>query len=150
MGFTIVELIMSLALLALLYAVAVPSIGRSRVRNSVYNSRQIVIASLSLARATAVRYGRSAVLRVDEDSDRVWVEADTSVGGSGVLDTLGYFDLEHEYDVDLRSNRSAFCFNGRGVGTTGPACPQAGGEMVVVLRGRADSIIVSPLGRVIP
>ena len=150
-GFTIIEIIIALVLVSIVYAIALPSIGRTRVSASVHNARHVVVSSISLARATAMRFGGSAVLRLDAANDRLWVEADTTLSKSGEeLVRLGYFDFGNELHVNLDSNRTALCFNGRGIGTTGTACPQAGATIVVFRGDRADTVRVSPTGRVLP
>ncbi len=121
-----------------------------RVDASVQNSKAAVVSALSLARATAMRYGRPAGLQIDAAGDRVWVEVDTtSVGDGTAVDTLGSFDFAAKLNVDLMSDRTSFCFDGRGVGTTSTTCPLAGGEIVVRRQTRADTVVVSPLGRVL-
>jgi prepilin-type N-terminal cleavage/methylation domain-containing protein len=146
-GFTLLEIIMALVLMGIVYAMAVPAIGRARIGAAVHNSRHIVVSSISLARATALRFGRLTVLRLDASEDRLWIEADTSVSG-GALDTIGFYSFAGELATDLQSNRSSLCFNGRGIGTTSTACPQAGALIVVSLGGEADSVLVTALGRV--
>ena len=148
-GFTLLEVVIALVMAALIYAIALPAIARTRVSASVHNSRFVVESSVSLARATAMRYGRPAVLRFDSVRDQLWVVVDTSMVGSAALDTLGYFDIRAEFNVDLESNRQALCFNGRGIGTTGAVCPQAGAVITLALSGRADTVLVTPLGRVV-
>ena len=147
-GFTLIEIMVVLVMMAAVYAIALPAIGRTRVTASVHNAKHVVTSSIHLARATAIRYGRPAVLRIDAAEDRVWVEADTTVAGTGVVDTLGYYNIADEFDVDLQSERDALCFNSRGIGTTSATCPQPGALIVVVLLSASDSIVVSPVGRV--
>ncbi len=149
-GITLIELLLVIAVLAATSTIALPAIARMRVAASVQNSKAAVVSSLSLARATAMRYGRPAVLRIDAAGDRVWVEVDTtSVGDGTVVDTLGSFDFAAKLNVDLMSDRTSFCFDGRGVGTTSTTCPLAGAEIVVRRQTRADTVVVSPLGRVL-
>jgi type II secretory pathway pseudopilin PulG len=139
----------ALVMMAMVYAIALPAIGRSRITASLHNAKQVVISSIFLARATAIRYGRPAVVRIDSDRDEVWVEADTTVAGTGSVAQLGYFSIAEEFDVDLKSERSALCFNSRGIGTTSATCPQPGGVIFLTLRSASDSVVVSPVGRVI-
>ncbi len=140
----------ALLLLIVLYSIALPSLGRSRVSAAVHNSRHAVVSSLSLARAMAMRYGRPAVLHIDSQNDWLWVEVDTTLAGSGAaVDTFGFFSFREGLQTDLDSNRETFCFNGRGVGTTGAACPQAGGVILLSLKDQADTVTVSPVGRVV-
>jgi Tfp pilus assembly protein FimT len=116
----------ALVMMAMVYAIALPAIGRSRITASLHNAKQVVISSIFLARATAIRYGRPAVVRIDSDRDEVWVEADTTVAGTGSVAQLGYFSIAEEFDVDLKSERS-----------------------FLTLRSASDSVVVSPVGRVI-
>ena len=141
---------MVLVVAGLVYMIAMPAIARTRISASVHNSRHTVASAIHLTRAMAMRFGRPAVLQLDADRDRVWVEADTTfAGGGAVVDTLGFFDLAEAYDVNLRSNREALCFDAQGIGTTGAACPTAGAVIVLSLRGRSDTLVVTPLGRVL-
>lgn len=139
----------ALVMMAMVYAIALPAIGRTRITASVHNAKRVVISSIFLARATAIRYGRPAVLRIDAAEDRVWVEADTTMAGTGSVVQLGYFNIADEFNVDLSSDRSELCFNSRGIGTTSTTCPQPGGVIVLSLRSASDSVIVSAVGRVI-
>jgi prepilin-type N-terminal cleavage/methylation domain-containing protein len=149
-GFTLIEIIIALLLLLVLYSIALPALGRSRISAAVHNSRHVVVSSLSLARAMAMRYGRPAVLHIDSENDWLWVEVDTTLAGSGAaVDTFGFFSFSDGLQTDLESNRATFCFNGRGVGTTGAACPQAGGVILLSLKEQADTVTVSPVGRVV-
>jgi Tfp pilus assembly protein FimT len=139
----------ALVMVGVIYAIALPAIGRTRVSASVHNARHALVSSISLARATAIRFGRTAVLRLDSEHDRVWVEVDTTMAGTGEAVTLGHFNFAEELDVNLESNRSSLCFNGRGIGTTSTTCTQPGGVIVLALRGRAETVFVSPTGRVL-
>lgn len=139
----------AVVMVALVYAIAVPAIGRTRVSASVHNARHALVSSISLARATAIRFGRTATLRLDSDRDRVWVEADTTMAATGEVVTFGHFDFAKELHVDLGSNRSSLCFNSRGIGTTSATCTGRGAVIVLALRGKAETIWVSPTGRVL-
>ncbi len=150
-GFTIVEVLLTLVLLAAAYAITLPLLSRGRISASVHNARHVTISSLALARATAVRFGRPAVLRLDTAGDHLWIEADTTLAGSRAgVDTIAWFSFREDLGIDLKANRSAVCFDGRGVGTKASACPSPGALIVVSLRDRSDTIAVSSLGRVLP
>jgi prepilin-type N-terminal cleavage/methylation domain-containing protein len=148
-GFTLLEIMIALVMVAVVYAIALPAIGRTRVSASVHNARHALVSSISLTRATAIRFGRSAVLRLDSEHDRVWVEVDTAMGGGGQAVTLGHFNFAEELNVNLESNRTSLCFNGRGIGTTSSTCTQPGAVIVLALGGRAEVVYVSPTGRVL-
>lgn len=148
-GFTLIEVIVALAMVAAIYVIALPAISRTRVTASIHNARHVVVSSIALARATAIRYGRPAVLRLDASGDRVWVEADTSLAGTGVVDTMGLYYVGEQFEVDLATEQSALCFNGRGIGTTSTTCSTAGAVIVLTLQSKSDSVVVTPVGRVI-
>jgi type IV fimbrial biogenesis protein FimT len=148
-GFTLIEVITALVMLAAVYVIALPAISRTRITASIHNARHVVVSSIALARATAIRYGRPAVLRLDAAGDRVWVEADTSLAGTGVIDTMGIYHVGDQFDVDLQTEQSALCFNGRGIGTTSSTCLAAGAVIVLAYGGRSDSVVVTPVGRVV-
>ena len=138
----------AVVMLAAFYTLALPAIGRSRVSASVHNARHALVSSIALTRATAIRYGRTAVLRLDSEHDRVWVEVDTTMAATGEVASLGRFDFEAEHKVDLWSNRSSLCFNGRGTGTTSARCTLPGAMIVLALGGQAETVFVSPTGRI--
>lgn len=148
-GFTLFGLVVAFALLGLASAIALASINRSRVVSALQDSRHIVTAAVSLARSSAMGSGRPATVRIDSQSDRLWVEVGPSAGVGSRLDTLGYFSFA-ELRVDLSSNRKAMCFDGRGIGTTNEICRLAGGVIILSLGEYSDTVIVSPLGRVLP
>lgn len=148
-GFSLLEVLVAIMMLVLVYAIAIPSLASTRVRAAVHNSKHVVLSSISLARSAAIRFGRPAVLRLDSQGDRIWVEVDTSMVAGGPKDTLNLVNLRQELDVDLKSNRSSVCFNGRGIGTTGAACPWPGGMIIISSGSRADTVFISPVGRVV-
>lgn len=89
------------------------------------------------------------MLRLDSRTGLIWVEVDTTLAGSGARDTLDMVHLGQELGVALTSNRTAVCFNGRGIGTTSSDCPVAGAVIILSSGGRADTVIVGALGRVV-
>ncbi len=145
-GFTLLELLIVVVMLGLVYGVVMPPIARARLEAAVHNARYEVVSTISLARATAIRYGRRAVLRIDAEGDRLWIEVDTTVAATGAVDTLGLSSLGADLRADLQSNRSALCFDGRGIGVTGVECPNTGARIVVKVGERVDTVRVSPSG----
>ena len=140
-----------LVVLGIVTAFALPAIGRIRAAAALQNARHAVESALSLARASAIQYGRPSMVRFDAATERVWVEVDTTVAGTGgAVDTVRVFDLAGELQVDLESDRTALCFDGRGIGTTGTGCPAAGAVITLEREGRIGIVRVSPTGRVLP
>lgn len=147
-GFTLVEVILVLVVIGVLAGFALPAMSRIRTRAAIQNGRAAVASALATARSAATRWGRSTVLRIDVVDDVVWVVVDTSFGGSGG-DTLvlGRFDLRADMGLDLASDRAALCFDSRGVGTTGSACPATGARLILRHGGTADTLLVNAAGR---
>lgn len=150
-GFSVLELVLVLVVMAIVAAFALPAVGAMRRSAAVQNGRHAVESALSVARASAIQYGRPAILRIDAAGDRLWVEADTTVAGTGIaLVTVRVFAVGADLAVDLEADRTALCFDGRGIGTTGAACPAAGAVITVRKAGKMAVVRVSATGRVLP
>jgi prepilin-type N-terminal cleavage/methylation domain-containing protein len=144
-GFSLLELIIVLLLLGVFIGIAAPSASAMRYRYEVRGSSQRFAAKHSLARAVAVRTGRTAQLRVDTARSRVWIEV---LRSPTVRDTVGpvdYFDPR----IGFQSNRTALCFDARGLARTGGGCETPSATVIFSLAGRADTVEVTPIGRVV-
>ncbi len=130
-------------------AFAFPSFTRVRRDGAIQNARHAVTATLSLARATAVGYGRVAAFRVDTANVILWVEVDTSraLDRSGLI-TKGRVDLGEELGISIRSDNDRICFDGRGLGVSTSTCPVPGARIELVHSSRVDTVVVSSVGRV--
>ncbi len=147
-GFTLIEVMVIVLIIGVLSAIAAPPVAQIRESARLQNGRHMVTSALSLARATGPRWGRVAVLRIDTVLDAMWVVVDT--GDVSRSDTLvaRTFRFADDLGVELESNRSALCFNARGIGTTGVECPATGGRILVTTGGRADTLELTSVGRV--
>jgi Tfp pilus assembly protein FimT len=141
-------MILVVVLIGILAGIALPALGRIRSSAALHNGRAAVASALATARSAATRWGRTSVLRIDEDDDALWTVVDTSDGGGGA-DTmvLGRFDLRSDMGLDLLSDRTALCFDSRGVGTTAAACPATGARLILAYDGVADTLLVNVAGR---
>jgi len=68
-GFTLIELMVTLTILAILLALAIPSFARLLAANRVSTETSELIASLNLARSEAVRRGQAVTLRALDSSN---------------------------------------------------------------------------------
>jgi prepilin-type N-terminal cleavage/methylation domain-containing protein len=146
-GFTLVELALALAMIAIITAMAIPRLAESLARQSVHSASDQFVLAHSLARSSAIRFGRVSELHIDTLASRFWVEVDTN--GSGVHDTIGFLRNLTGDRVVTRSNRTLLCFDPRGLASTSGTC-QAGDAQVVFTRASmADTVRVTTLGKVL-
>jgi Tfp pilus assembly protein FimT len=134
-GSTLVELVLTLALLCIVAALAVPSVLTIADRLSVRAAAHDVVLGLGAARAAAVRYGEVVQFVADARRGRVSV-----VAGA---DTLFARDLAARHRVRLAATRESVTYAPTGLGWG------AANTTIIVSRGRrADTITTSRLGRV--
>ncbi len=147
-GFTLLELMIVLTIFGVLVAVMTPTLfdmlRAERTRSAVSQ----FVGAHSLARATAIRYGRVAELHIDVANARFWVEVDTSLAG-GVMDTVRTVRNVGEGGVVMTSNRSLLCFDGRGLATMVGACEAGSALVVFLVAGLADTVTASVLGKIV-
>lgn len=147
-AFTLVEVTVTVLLLAVLMGIALPSLQKSLGGVALQNGRAGVTSALSTARSAATRWGRTSVLRIDAAGDELWTVVDTgSAGGPDTL-VLGRIRLRQDLGVNLRSDRTSLCFNSRGVGTTSTECPRTGATLILEHGSRADTLRINSGGRV--
>ena len=135
-GSTLIELIVALAILAILLLAGVPGSATLRNRSAVRASATELVSALALARSTALAESRV-----------VAVALDTGAAARAVVfasrDTLLDLPLGARYGVTLDATRDSIAYGptGRGYG--------AANATLTVRRGHAvDTIVISRLGRV--
>lgn len=77
-GYTLTELVVVLAVLAVLLGIAMPPVGRWRDRTAVRTARDELAAALAWTRMAAAASG-GAALAVDPETGRIWIR---TAGGS--------------------------------------------------------------------
>lgn len=93
-GFTLVELMITLAIAALLLTVAVPSFNTTIKDNRLVTRANALVSAVGLARSEAVSFGRPASVCVSSDQATCTGETNWTLGwmvwvdtnGNGVLD----------------------------------------------------------------
>jgi Tfp pilus assembly protein FimT len=151
-GFSLVETLVMIAILALMATIALPILGRARARVDVAAARDAFAASHSLARQVAAQYGRLSRLHLDPARNRFWVTADTSSRpGSSVLDTINPVIRVGERfgGVRLEARARTFCFEPGGLATARQDCDLPNATVVFRRGSIADSITISRLGRLL-
>jgi len=147
-GFTVTELVIVLLLAGIVVAVATPTLSSAFRRTATQAAVDEFISTHTLARSVAVRYGRTAELHINSATERFWVEVDTSSAG-GVSDTVGVVKDLTGMGVGVASDRTVVCFDSRGLPTTRGVCEAADATLIFTAPGRADTLQITALGRVL-
>lgn len=148
-GFSLLELVITMSLLAILAATGVTRLsGELRRRTTQIAVDQFATAH-SLARSTAVRYGRVAQLHIDAPTRRFWVDVDTSGTGSGQRGIIWYVRDLSEPGLVMTSNRSLLCFDARGMPSTIPPCEAADAQIVFSAADKSDTLTTASLGKIL-
>lgn len=112
-GFTVVELVITVAIVAILAALALPNFREFSVRMTVTDNTNDLVGALNVARSEAVKRGRAAaVIANDGDWNSGWqvVVAKTTAGGieqiptspgAGADDCADYVDNEVDADNEV-------------------------------------------------
>lgn len=133
-GTTIVELLITLAVLGVLSSIAVPRAATLVDRISVRGATQDVVLAIAAARAAATRRGAYASFVADPRTGRLRVVS----GGETLLER----DVLKSRGVRLEASRESVTFAPGGLGWG------AANTTVIVSRGtRSDTIVMSRLGR---
>ena len=147
-GYTLAELMIVLVLAGLAMAIATPPLASTYQRTATRAARDKFVSTHSLTRSVALRYGRVAELHIDESNARFWVEVDTSSIG-GMKARVGVTKDLNAAKVTIYSDRSILCFDVRGLPTTRGACEAADATIVFSVEGKADTVKITPLGKVL-
>src|SRR5438876_1330029 len=148
-GFTLLEVILVLSLLAVIAAMGAPTLSAALRRRASESAVDQFATAHSLARATAIRYGRVAQLHIDASTNRFWVDADTSAGGVGQRATIWYMRDLTEPELVMKSNRSLLCFDARGMPLVFGECEPGDAMVVFSIGDEADTVSTAALGKIL-
>jgi prepilin-type N-terminal cleavage/methylation domain-containing protein len=148
-GFTLLELVITMSLLAVVTAMGSTRLsGELRRRTTQIAIDQFATAH-SLARSTAVRYGRIAQLHIDAPTRRFWVDVDTTGNGAGQRAIIWYVRDLTQPGLVMTSNRSLLCFDARGMPSTNPPCESADAQIIFTAADKADTLTTATLGKIL-
>jgi prepilin-type N-terminal cleavage/methylation domain-containing protein len=134
-GFTLPELLIALAVLAVLLALAAPALRRGTDAAHVRGARTEAVATLAVARQVAIARGTRSTLRIDTARARLLVLA--------AAETVLVRDLRGAHGIRLAATRLELRYSPNGLGYG------ASNARLIVGRGAsADTVVVSRLGRV--
>lgn len=139
-GFTLVEVVMVIALIGVVVLIAFPRIGRGLDRQSVRSARAALTTMHAKARATAIQRGRAVALV--RSGNQVLIVSTHPV--TGAVDTVDRRDLLVNYGVALNSSRDTLVFDPRGLGTE--PTPTA---VILSRSGLADTVQITPVGSIL-
>ena len=104
------------------------------------------VSAHNKTRMAALRFNRTAQLTIDPTAQEFWVQVDTSLTGTGAMDTVGAVVKLADENVSLAATRSVICFDSRGIATSAGSC-QAANFQVVFSRGLyADTLTSTATG----
>ena len=90
-----------------------------------------------------------AELHIDEANNRFWVEVDTTLAGSGVMDTIGVVIDVGDQGLTLTSTQSLLCFDARGMPGSASGCATTGATISFSYDNEADTIMTTTLGKIL-
>ena len=146
-GVSIMELVTVLLIIGVMTGTVFPRIGDAWEQLAVRGAADQFISAHQKARTAAIRFGAIAELHIDTSADEFWVQIDTTLAGSGVMDTIGAVVDVSEDQVDVTANKSLLCFDPRGLVATVAGCPTTGAAAIEFSRGSsADTVRVTASG----
>lgn len=148
-GFTLLELIITMFLLAVIAAMGTPKLSAALRRRATQTAVDQFATAHSLARITAVRYGRVSQLHIDPSTRRFWVDVDTSANGVGQRATIWYVRDLTQPGLVMASTRSLLCFDARGLPWTAAPCEAADARVIFTASDRADTLTTASLGKIL-
>jgi type IV fimbrial biogenesis protein FimT len=133
-GFTLLELMVTLAVAAILLSVGVPSFRGMMLDNRLVNETNQFVTAVNLARSAAVRYQRNATVCMTTNYSAavpscggsndwstgwvVWVDKDRD-GAASASEILAVHEPVAGSITMTTTAASAFTYDARGFGTTG-------------------------------
>lgn len=155
-GFTLVELMVTIAVFAVIAAMAIPSFNELTRRSRLSSSANQIVSALQLARAEAV--GRRSTVQVCPSVDgsvcagalgRRWIVRSTKNGASTVMRDVRLNDsIQLASSQNLAGGANAFTFTPNGFSATGAQRSGTVSLCVTDLSGENAVDVSANIGRV--
>jgi type IV fimbrial biogenesis protein FimT len=148
-GFTLLEIIITMSLLAVIAAMGAPKLSAALRRRTTQTAADQFASAHSLARATAIRYGRVAQLHISPSTRSFWVDVDTSGKQLGQRAIVWYTHQLPDPTIVMTSNRSLLCFDARGLPSTIAPCEAGDAQVIFTKLDKADTLTTASLGKIL-
>ena len=129
-------------------SIVFPSMASAWRQLAVQTAMDQLISAHQKTRTAAVRYGRVAELHVDTANSIFWVQMDTSLASSGVMDTVGAVVDLTENMVTISATVSVLCFDARGMVAVVSGCPASGAGTFTLTRDDSSETFITTSGGV--
>ena len=134
-GFTLVEILIVIAIMSIVLAMSLPKMGNMNDRNQMRSAKDGIASRIATARSTAIGTGRIATLYIAGDSMRI-----TTGTGAAEVTKGTIINLNRQFGVKVISSAITIPFDGRGM-------TSITGQRVKFTRGSlTDSLCISPIG----
>ena len=142
-GFTLVEAMVVLVMMAIVLVIGFPSLNRARVKSDIRSARNQAVGLYYQARSSALMTGRFTTLAFS--GNQAVITATPRLSGPGTADTIGNVeDLGRLYGVTVSGTPSStLTVDPRGLGSSAPT------TVYFTRQGQQDSLMVTGFGRVI-
>jgi prepilin-type N-terminal cleavage/methylation domain-containing protein len=148
-GVTLLEVIIVMSVLAVVAAMGAPKLSAALRRRTTQTAADQFVAAHSLARSTAVRYGRVAQFHIDASATRFWVDVDTSANNIGQRAIIWYTRNLATPGLVMTSNRALLCFDARGLPVVAGACEAGDARVIFTATDKADTVTTAALGKIL-
>ena len=148
-GVSLLEIIVVMVIASVIVGMGAPKVAAALRQRSVTSAADQFLLAHSFARSTGIRYGRVAQLHIDASTARVWVDVDTSANGVGQRATIANIRYVSDAGLQMASNRSLLCFDGRGIASTAGSCESGDANVIFSDGVVADTVSTTILGKVL-
>ena len=148
-GFTLLEAIIVMVLMSVIATMGAPKLSSALRQRTVASAADQFELGHSMARSTALRYGRVAELHIDASTLRFWVDVDTSANHVGQRATISSIHDLAGNGLTMSSNRSIVCFDARGMATTGGVCEAGDVAITFTDADKTLTVTSTTLGKVL-